>query len=293
MDVVHHAAIGGIGLAALASRNQELAGIAFLSASVLPDLDVAFMAGGKRAYLKNHQGPTHSLLLSPVLAGLIAFPLVEFLAADVVVFVTALAGLWLHIALDLSNTFGIALLWPLSTKRFCFDAVFFVDLTLWAMTLSAGAASYFLEATWTPWIYALAFGSYVVLKGCLQSRVRRRLGCELAIPSSWHPFHFFILERREGVDHTYLYNALGGKSTGERAYARVSKDFERLASESVLYRDMKAITRHFAITNVEETDGAVTIWAADIGILNFGGKFGRTTLTFDRSGELVHEVADI
>ncbi len=140
MDIVHHLAIGGIGAAALASHDQELAGLAFLVASVFPDLDVAFMAAGKRAYLKNHQGPTHSLILSPLFATLITFPLVGLLAADGPVFLSSLGGLWIHIALDLSNTFGIALLWPLSKKRYCLDAVFFVDLTLWAMTLAAGAA---------------------------------------------------------------------------------------------------------------------------------------------------------
>ena len=68
MDIVHHAAIGGIGALALASRDLEVAALAFVAASVLPDLDIAFMVGGKRAYLRNHQGPTHSLVASPLLA---------------------------------------------------------------------------------------------------------------------------------------------------------------------------------------------------------------------------------
>ena len=293
MDIAHHLAIGGIGAAALASHDHEVAGLAFLMASVLPDLDVAFMAAGKRAYLKNHQGPTHSLLLSPLFAGLISIPLARFVAGDDPVFLAALAGLWIHIALDLSNTFGIALLWPLSRKRFCLDAVFFVDLTLWIMTLAAAAASYLLDSPWTPWIYAASFTSYVVFKNFLQSHVHRKLACDLAIPSSWHPFHFFILEKRDRESRAYLFNAANGRSSHERLFKKVSEDIEARASESPLYRDMQAFTRHFGITDVDETDEVLTIRARDLGIRNFGGKFARTTLTFDRTGKLVHEVADI
>ena len=62
MDIVHHAFIGGAGFVALGAQQQELAGLGFLAGSVFPDLDVVLMAGGKRFYLKHHQGPTHSLL---------------------------------------------------------------------------------------------------------------------------------------------------------------------------------------------------------------------------------------
>ncbi len=134
---------------------------------------------------------------------------------------------------------------------------------------------------------------YILFKWFLQSHVRRKLGCELAIPSSWHPFHFFILESREGESRAYLYNALNGRSTRETTYRKVSEEFLERALESVLYRDMQAITRRFGITDVEEEDGALTIRARDLGVRNFGGRFGRTTLTFDRAGNLVHEVADI
>ena len=293
MDIAHHLAIGGIGAAALASHDHEVAGLAFLMASVLPDLDVAFMAAGKRAYLKNHQGPTHSLLPSPLFAGLISIPLTRFVAGDDPVFLSSLAGLWIHIALDLSNTFGIALLWPTSRRRFCLDAVFFVDLTLWTMTLAAAAAAYLVDSPWTPWIYAASFTSYIVFKSCLQSRVRRKLACDLAIPSSWHPFHFFILEKRDGESRAYLYNAASGRSSLEQLFEKVPADVEEQASESPLYRDMQAVTRHFEITDVKKSGEVVTIRARDLGIRNFGGKFARTTLTFDRTGKLVHEVADI
>ena len=66
--------MGGVGFAVLASGGHELAGVSFVAASVFPGLDVFFMIFGKKYYLKAHQGPTHSLLLSPIFALLLCFP---------------------------------------------------------------------------------------------------------------------------------------------------------------------------------------------------------------------------
>ena len=76
MDVIHHTVIGAVGYTALSSGDYEIAGFAFLLGSVIPDLDVIFGLFGKRAYLKNHQGVSHSLLLSPLLAAAISFPMI-------------------------------------------------------------------------------------------------------------------------------------------------------------------------------------------------------------------------
>ena len=126
MDLVHHAIIGGIGFTALSSGDHELAGIGFMAGSVFPDLDVAFMAFGKRVYLKNHQGPTHSLVLSPLFALLIAYLLTIPFGFEWIVVLATLMGIWIHSLLDYMNTYGICLLWPLNKKKCSLDAVFFI-----------------------------------------------------------------------------------------------------------------------------------------------------------------------
>jgi len=295
MDIVHHAAIGGIGALALASRDLEVAALAFVAASVLPDLDIAFMVGGKRAYLRNHQGPTHSLVASPLLAAAVALPLTLLLpSSSVMVWSCAVAGVGIHLVLDLCNTFGIALLWPLSRRRFCLDGVFFIDLPLWTMTLGAGVASYALDGGWTIWVYATAFASYVGLKFVGRIRVQRRLRCALAIPSSWHPWRYFILEdTSDGGIRTYLYDALTHARRDEERFEKVPARWRELASKSAVFRDLQRITRRFWITAVESSSDGTTIRARDLGIRNFGGRFGRTTLTFDTEDHLIDEVADI
>jgi membrane-bound metal-dependent hydrolase YbcI (DUF457 family) len=79
MDIAHHTLIGGVGYMAITGGSHEplmvAAGSAFVAGSVLPDLDVFLMVFGKRFYLRHHQGLTHSLMLSPLLALLISLPI--------------------------------------------------------------------------------------------------------------------------------------------------------------------------------------------------------------------------
>ena len=121
MDVAHHALIGGAGYLVGVSADRPLVGLAFLAGNVLPDLDVAFMAGGRRFYLKHHQGPTHSLLLAPLYATGICLLLCYLvgLGWSWGCFVGACLGLLLHVVLDWTNTYGIGLFWPLSSRRYC------------------------------------------------------------------------------------------------------------------------------------------------------------------------------
>jgi len=294
MDVVHHAFIGGTGFLALAAGEQELAGMAFVAGSVFPDLDVVFMAFGKRAYLKNHQGPTHSFLLAPVFAYLlIAAPLCYVLGFEWPVFFAALLGLWLHSLLDLTNTFGITVFWPLTARRFCFDAVFFIDTVAWTLTASCYVGEVIFEWPHTIAVYALLFASYVAFKFFLHQRVQRKLDCTFAIPSAFHPFHFFILEEGEDGVRTYIYNALTGGRSKQRDYPRVEERYLSLAAKSAVYQDMLGLTKYFHITDVQEQEDKTILTLHDLGIRNFGGKFGKTILTFDRTGNLIDEMAHI
>ncbi len=312
MDVVHHALIGGVGYTVAAAGGQEVAGMAFVAASVAPDMDVAFMALGKRAYLRNHQAITHSLPLLPLYALLIAAPLWWLLGVtglgsiDWLIFVAAAAGLLLHIGLDLTNTFGIAALSPLSKKRFSYDAVFFVDSVALGMTGAFYAVHITYGPRLLPYLYFASFAAYVAFKVALQRRVVKRLSAEFAVPSALHPFEFYIMKRlkcSEGggencsenysID-TFLYNALSGKSRAREHFAPIGERYMELAMKSTLYNDMARITRALTVVSADESpDGGVTLTARDLAVRNFGGRFGRTVVTFDKEGRLLSEVADI
>lgn len=66
MDILHHSAIGIVGLTIAVSCNENIAGVLFLVGSVVADLDAFLVLFGRSFYLKNHQGFSHSLLLIPL-----------------------------------------------------------------------------------------------------------------------------------------------------------------------------------------------------------------------------------
>lgn len=295
MDIVHHAFIGGAGMLALGAAGHELAGLGFLAGSVFPDLDVAFMAAGKRFYLKRHQGPTHSLPFAPLYAAALAGLLAPWAGWQWSLFAGILAGLAVHVALDLSNTFGIQILWPLSRRRFCTDAVFFVDLGAWLLTLAFFGVA-LARPQWTVQAasgYAAVFVLYVMARGALQRRVRARTGAVAAIPSSWNPFEFYLLRRAGDALETSRYDALRDRTTDARRHPAHAPEVLQMARTSPVFRDMAAILRAFTITQVERAGAQTTLVAEDLAVRNFGGRFGRTVLRFDSDGRLAHEVANI
>lgn len=295
MDIVHHTFIGGVGFVALAAQGQELAGLGFLAGSVFPDLDVAFIAVGKRFYLKHHQGPTHSLPLAPLYAAALAGAPALQIGWDWALFLGLLAGLAVHVLLDLFNTFGIQLFWPLTQRRFCLDAVFFIDIVAW--TLTAGFFAIVITKFVSPGIaaigYAVLFVMYGLAKLRLQRRIRGRLGVDFAIPSAWNPFGFFLFTRREGRLETAVYNALTSRLSELRAIPDSSPEVIELARRSAVFRDMESILRGLNVTRVEKSKDGTTVIAQDLAVRNFGGKFGRTELRFDLGGRLCREMANI
>jgi len=141
VDILHHAAIGYVGAMSLAAARQLLASVALLAASALPDADIIYMAGGKRAYLKAQPSTTHSVLLAALAS--LAFGPSEGIGAGL----AFLAGFPIHVLLDASNTLGTHLLRPIG-RRVRLDAVFFIDALSWALTLIVLAT---LRATGAAW----------------------------------------------------------------------------------------------------------------------------------------------
>jgi len=132
MDNITHGITGiGIGYIAqelLVGSQPGLVACALL-ASQFPDLDVIIGARSKSAYLKHHRGFSHSLLLAPLYAGLIAWGVKIFTPQTSYwyLFLVSLLSLGLHLFFDLLNAYGTKLLWPISNRRFAWDILMIID----------------------------------------------------------------------------------------------------------------------------------------------------------------------
>ncbi|MGH9790911.1 MAG: metal-dependent hydrolase [Candidatus Acidiferrales bacterium] len=112
-------------------------------AALAVDLDWLALAGGAETYLTYYRVLTHSLIGSATVA--IAVGALFWLAgrkhptrpASLVRLLTvALAAAWLHVLLDLMNPHGVALFWPVNSRRFAWDLAGMLDPWLLAVLLA-------------------------------------------------------------------------------------------------------------------------------------------------------------
>ena len=104
-------------------------------AGAFPDIDIVAQAFGDIAYLTQHRGVTHSVLMLPLWALGLAWLLSKCFALTRAqaggwksLVVVAAAGIAIHIAGDWITQFGTMLLQPLSNQRFGLGAMFIIDL---------------------------------------------------------------------------------------------------------------------------------------------------------------------
>lgn len=104
-------------------------------AAAFPDIDALAMLAGDFTYLRWHRGVTHSVLLAPLWAWLLALVMARWFEVTRArpggwraLFVPALGGVLLHIAGDWITPFGTMMLSPLSQRRFGLGAMFIIDL---------------------------------------------------------------------------------------------------------------------------------------------------------------------
>jgi len=118
-------------------------------AAAFPDIDVVVGWAGEMAYLRHHRGVTHSLLLAPLWAWLLAWTMSPWFAPTRAqpggwksLYVIALGAIVIHIAGDWITQFGTMLLAPLSDARFGLGAMFIIDLVFSGVLLAGlvGAA---------------------------------------------------------------------------------------------------------------------------------------------------------
>lgn len=138
MDSLAHGLTGAlIGYAGFRQRAGRPALWAALLASQFPDADIILLSISGETYLRWHRGPTHSLLLLPLWAGLITWVVWELSNRrhGRTLFAAASVSMLAHVIMDWITSYGTMLLSPLSDRRFELSWVFIVDVYVWALLL--------------------------------------------------------------------------------------------------------------------------------------------------------------
>lgn len=149
MDTLTHALSGALAARAMAPKDAppraipRLVAAGFLSCAA-PDLDFVITWIGPVEYLVNHRGVTHSILLLPAWAFVLAWLLAKILREPRgwrPLYATCAMGIGLHILGDLITSFGTIILAPFSDWRAGFGTTFIIDLWFSGIILAGLVAS--------------------------------------------------------------------------------------------------------------------------------------------------------
>jgi len=125
-------------------------------AGAFPDIDAVAQAFGDVAYLRQHRGVTHSVLMMPLWGLLVAWVMALCFARTRGVaggwkslYAVATAAIGIHIAGDWITQFGTMLLQPFSDARFGLGAMFIIDLTFTGILIAGLVlAAWRVHARW-------------------------------------------------------------------------------------------------------------------------------------------------
>jgi inner membrane protein len=126
--------------------------------AAFPDSDVVLSALSPLAYLYHHRGVTHSVLLLPLWALLLAgcWSLARRNRAGFSVYLWICAiGLGVHIAGDLITSFGTMIYAPLSDARIEWGTTFIIDLWFSAIIIAALLFAWLFRASRIPALFGL------------------------------------------------------------------------------------------------------------------------------------------
>lgn len=292
MDIITHLMAGAVFAAPVMSRSP-ITGSCLLLGSVLPDLDSLTRCFGKHAFLRWHQTYTHGLV-AVVVSGFVVWTLVPDWADEPWAPVALMVGLILHIALDLSNTYGIAVFAPFSLKRCCTEWVFFID----SVVLVASAAA--VGAQGALWCrsgsgessIAFVYGFFLVLYWAAKMWLRRLAvrqapeGTNSLIPSALIPWQFFGAARVGDHVRTYRLSALTGRSD-QHAEHRVWDALYPTLVETSEFQSMRALSPLYHVTELERRPTGSYVKCRDLRVRNFGGRFGELTALVGPDGQIL------
>ncbi len=134
MEPVTHALVSLALARAGLKKTARLATPMLLAAGLAADLDWLSLAGGARAFLHGHRTATHSLTgtmgIALALGGVFWWlgrkhPVAPVRMARAVV--VCGFGAAVHLLLDLTNSYGVELLWPFREKRYAWDLMDAID----------------------------------------------------------------------------------------------------------------------------------------------------------------------
>jgi membrane-bound metal-dependent hydrolase YbcI (DUF457 family) len=293
MDIVTHAGIGLIAAAPFLNSRPELA-MGLVAGLVLPDLDALGRVFGKRAFLRLHQTWSHALPVQAA-ASLLAGVLAHACGANGFLLGAGLfAGLVFHTLLDFTNTLGVTLLAPFSSRRFCLEQVFFIDAFVLLLTFITTGASLWLfyRNGDVPARYAGGFfGTLAVYFGA-KAILRRRAGA-LAVdavtlmPSALWPWRFFGVEQLGTTIQRFQINAITGSRKALAQQEVLDAAYAEVVARIPEYILMRNFSTAYHVVSATMSEAGELLLCRDLRTRNFGTNYGDLEILLDKNKDVL------
>jgi len=181
VDNIAHGLTGAlIGYCGFRQRGGTQSGRAALwtciAAAEFPDIDIAIASLGENTYLRWHHSFTHSAVLLPVWAALVAWAFWQLSGRKKfrLLYAASVAGMLSHLFLDWITNYGTELLWPLTDARFALSWVFIVDPYVWVMLTLGLAAAILTQQARVARVGLAVVGGYFLLCGVSRADALRQ-----------------------------------------------------------------------------------------------------------------------
>lgn len=152
MDNLTHSLVGLMLARTGLEKTTPHGTVMMVLAANAPDIDAIFWFGGPQMYLEWHRSYPHAMAFAPLVA------LLPMLLARAKFswqsFLAALIGVFSHLLLDWTNSYGILLALPFSWHRFRLDIANVFDVWIWAILLGGSLAMALGRGARRKWAWA-------------------------------------------------------------------------------------------------------------------------------------------
>ena len=227
MDTLTHALSGALIARATAPRRATADTLPLgrrmsvgFAAAAFPDIDVIASYLSPLSYLYYHRGITHSLILLPLWAGLLALIFAALWRDNArrrAYFGVAAWGIAAHIAGDWITSFGTMVFAPFSDARYGIGTTFIIDPWFTGIIVLGLAAGLFWRASRVPALAGVAvLAGYVTFQWFLQQRAiefgetyarshQLQTARVKALPRPVFPFNWTVMvEQNEGYRYAHI-----------------------------------------------------------------------------------------
>lgn len=296
MDLITHGVVG-LALGSLSGGNvlQNPLALGSLIGSIIPDGDIIYQLKGDSAYLKNHRGASHSIIIGTLVSIAVSVALWaifrDFSFGSI--FLWTFMGYMLHISLDILNSYGASIFWPFNKKKIESGLLLILDPVL---LVSAGII-YFNRGTLNKWMVAslLLFIFYLGFRWILKHQVYKILkgyfdnydvGQIVVMPSMLKLFKWDFISYEKKRIVTGQVNIMSREVEVRDYLKRSNSQIEKIVMNTPVGKFFKDFSPHYHIKWIEEGENHKAI-ITDLRYYIKGDYLHRATALFNQRLEPV------